>query len=50
MGFYGDHVLPRIVNALGGMRAVDPLRERVCEGLEGEVVEIGFGSGLNVPF
>ena len=49
-GFYGDHVLPRIVNAACGMKASDPLRERVCEGLEGEVVEIGFGSGLNIPF
>ena len=50
MGLYAEHVLPRIVNAACGMKSSVPLRERVCEGLEGEVVEIGFGSGLNVPF
>lgn len=50
MGIYSDHVLPRIINAACGMKSGDPLRERVCAGLEGEVVEIGFGSGLNVPF
>jgi ubiquinone/menaquinone biosynthesis C-methylase UbiE len=50
MGIYRDHVLPRLVNATCGMKASDPLRERVCAGLYGEVVEIGFGSGLNVPF
>src|SRR5215207_8567913 len=50
MGLYAEHVLPRIVNAACGMKSSDPLRERVCEGLEGEVVEVGFGSGLNVPF
>jgi SAM-dependent methyltransferase len=50
MGLYGDHLLPRIANAACGMKAANPLRSRVCEGLHGRVVEIGFGSGLNVPF
>jgi ubiquinone/menaquinone biosynthesis C-methylase UbiE len=50
MGIYGEHVLPRIVNLACGMKAVEPLRRRVCEGLQGDVVELGFGSGHNVPF
>ena len=50
MGFYGTAVLPRLVNATAGVSALDPLRRRVCAGLAGDVVEIGFGSGLNVPF
>ena len=50
MGIYGDHVLPRMINCLCGLKMNDPLRERVCDGLEGDVVEIGFGSGLNIPF
>jgi hypothetical protein len=50
MWYYGDRVLPRLVNAACGMKANEPLRRRVCEGLHGNVVEIGFGSGHNVPF
>jgi SAM-dependent methyltransferase len=50
MGVYGEHVLPRIIDVACGLKAVHPLRRRVCEGLEGEVVELGFGSGHNVPF
>ena len=50
MGIYAEHVLPRIVNIACGVKAAKPLRSRVCEGLQGQVVEIGFGSGLNIPF
>ena len=50
MGIYSEQVLPRIINVACGLKTSDPLRERVCAGLHGEVVEIGFGSGLNVPF
>lgn len=49
MGIYHEQVLPRIINVACGMRTTAPLRRRVCEGLHGQVLEIGFGSGLNVP-
>jgi SAM-dependent methyltransferase len=50
MGLYTDHVLPRIVDVACGMKNAEPQRRKVCEGLAGEVVEIGFGSGHNIPF
>jgi ubiquinone/menaquinone biosynthesis C-methylase UbiE len=50
MGLYERQVLPRILNIACGTKMVEPLRSRVCESLAGSVVEIGFGSGLNVPF
>lgn len=50
MGIYVDRILPRVINLACGAKASRPLRRRVCEGLEGEVVEIGFGTGHNVPF
>jgi SAM-dependent methyltransferase len=50
MRIYEERVLPLIINAACGGKTVEPLRRRVCEGLAGDVVEIGFGSGLNVPF
>jgi ubiquinone/menaquinone biosynthesis C-methylase UbiE len=50
MGLYSEHVLPRMINVGCGMKSVEPLRRRVCAGLAGDVLEIGFGSGHNVPF
>ncbi|HLS75934.1 MAG TPA: class I SAM-dependent methyltransferase [Nocardia sp.] len=50
MGWYDEHVVPRLVDFVCGMQANDRYRARACEGLRGRVVEIGFGSGLNVPF
>ena len=50
MGVYGDHVLPRIIDVACNLKVALEQRERVCDGLAGEVVEIGFGSGSNVPF
>src|SRR5688572_20864041 len=50
MGVYGEHVLPRVINVACNMKANRAQRQRVCEGLAGDVVEIGFGSGLNVPY
>ncbi|MET8102926.1 class I SAM-dependent methyltransferase [Streptomyces sp. NPDC005236] len=50
MGFYAEQIVPRIVNVACSMGEAKELRRRVCEGLDGEVLEIGFGSGHNVPF
>ena len=50
MGVYGEQVLPRIIDVACDIKVAREQRARVCEGLAGEVVEIGFGSGLNVPF
>src|SRR5262245_18345613 len=50
MGYYVDRVLLRVVNFACGMKSNEPMRQRRCEGLHGRVVELGFGSGHNVPF
>ena len=49
MGWYEDRVLPRVVDVALRGKQFDRLRARVASGLDGEVLEVGFGSGRNVP-
>lgn len=48
MGIYRDRILPHIVDRACGTPELREWRHRVTAGLAGTVVEIGFGSGLNV--
>ncbi|WP_123629918.1 methyltransferase domain-containing protein [Salinisphaera orenii] len=50
MGFYNDVVLPRLCHMAMRNRHFAPYRRRVLSGTQGEVLEIGIGSGLNLPF
>jgi ubiquinone/menaquinone biosynthesis C-methylase UbiE len=48
MGLWNDQVLPRLTDRLLSVEPVRRARAQVCAGLRGDVVELGFGSGLNV--
>jgi ubiquinone/menaquinone biosynthesis C-methylase UbiE len=49
VGFYREHVLPYLVDRACGTGELRRWRKQVTAGLSGTVVEIGFGSGLNMP-
>lgn len=50
MGFYSDVILPRLCDLAMRNKQLVPYRERVIRAAEGRVLEIGAGSGRNLPF
>jgi protein-L-isoaspartate O-methyltransferase len=50
MTFYEQHVLPHLVNWSMRQPTFREYRDRVLQVADGCVLEIGIGSGLNLPF
>lgn len=50
MSFYQDRILPHLTDFACSAKPNRKQREKIVPLAEGEVLEIGFGSGLNLPF
>jgi ubiquinone/menaquinone biosynthesis C-methylase UbiE len=50
VGFYQRQVVPRLIHCGMRRKELAKLREQLVAGARGRVLEIGVGSGLNLPF
>ena len=50
MGVYSKHILPRVVHFTCGLKPNMRQREKVVPLASGEVLEVGFGTALNLRY
>ncbi len=50
MGIYDSHVLPHLINLACGAKPIAKQRQKVVPRARGVVLEVGFGTGLNLPY
>jgi ubiquinone/menaquinone biosynthesis C-methylase UbiE len=50
MGLYSERIFPRVVDVVMNTKETRRIRQEVCAPLHGDVLEVGFGTGHNLPF
>lgn len=50
MGFYDNHILPRLIGCACSTKPIMKQREKVVPGAEGRVLELGCGTGTNFEY